>query len=288
MKHFIRNPILVAVLALTGTVMSTAIHAQGELPASAGAGEKNAQPSRAQQLMGAIAPKLAQLTDDVLYGDVWERPQLSKRDRSLVTVSALVAMNRTDQLRSHLALARQHGVTQEELVEAITQLAFYTGWPNAVSAISVAKEVFAKDTPVVSAPSNQAITITRADSLPTTVGAPENFTGVVRVSSRFQREAPARAAGGIVSFEPGARTAWHSHPLGQTLIVTSGTGRVQHWGGKVQTIKPGDIVWIPPGVKHWHGATATEGMTHIAITESMNGKTTDWMEQVTAEQYAAK
>ena len=104
----------------------------------------SAQPTRAQQLMGGIAPKLADLTDNVLFGDVWERPQLSKRDRSLATVSALVAMNRPDQLRSHLVRARENGLTQEELVETITHLAFYSGWPNAVSAISVAREVFEK------------------------------------------------------------------------------------------------------------------------------------------------
>jgi len=102
-------------------------------------------PSRAQQLMGDIAPKLADLTDSVLFGDVWARPQLSRRDRSLVTVSALIAMNRPDQLRSHLALARQNGLTEEELVEAITHLAFYAGWPNAVAAVGVARDVFKKN-----------------------------------------------------------------------------------------------------------------------------------------------
>jgi 4-carboxymuconolactone decarboxylase len=102
----------------------------------------SAQPSRAQQLMGDIAPKLAQLTDSVLFGDVWARPGLSRRDRSLATVSALIAMNRPDQLRSHLALARTNGVTRDELVEAITHLAFYTGWPNAITAVTVAREVF--------------------------------------------------------------------------------------------------------------------------------------------------
>lgn len=101
------------------------------------------QPTRAQQLMGDVAPKLAQLTDDVLFGDVWARPGLSRRDRSLVTVSALIALNRPDQLRSHVALARDNGVTQEELVEALTQLAFYTGWPNAVTAVGVVRDVFA-------------------------------------------------------------------------------------------------------------------------------------------------
>lgn len=112
-------------------------------PAQQLAGEGK-PPSRAQQLMGDIAPKMAELTDKVLYGDIWERPQLSKRDRSLVTVSALVAMHRPDQLKSHLLLARQNGVSEEELVEALTHLAFYTGWPNAVSALAVAKEVFRK------------------------------------------------------------------------------------------------------------------------------------------------
>lgn len=110
-----------------------------EAPAMAKTGQ-----TRAQQLMGDVAPKLAELTDSVLFGDVWERPGLAKRDRSLVKISALIAMNRPDQLRSHLALARQNGVTETEIVEAITHLAFYAGWPNAVSAVAVAREVFAQ------------------------------------------------------------------------------------------------------------------------------------------------
>ncbi|MCY1261907.1 4-carboxymuconolactone decarboxylase [compost metagenome] len=126
---------------LLAVASMSAGHAQSVQPA-AGAAAGNKPPSRAQQLMGGIAPKMAELTDNVLYGDIWERPQLSKRDRSLITVSALIAMNRPDQLRSHLVLARQNGVTQEELIEAITHLAFYSGWPNSVTAIAVAKEVF--------------------------------------------------------------------------------------------------------------------------------------------------
>ena len=114
------------------------------LPAAQGTQNAKQEPSAAQKLMGDIAPKMAQLTDKVLFGDVWERPGLSKRDRSLVTVSALIAMNRPDQLRSHLALARQNGLTEEQLIEAITHLAFYSGWPNAVTAVGVAREVFAK------------------------------------------------------------------------------------------------------------------------------------------------
>jgi 4-carboxymuconolactone decarboxylase len=126
-------------------VASMPAQAQGSPPEPASSVPASPQQSRAQQLMGDIAPKLADLTDTVLFGDVWARPQLSRRDRSLVTVSALIAMNRPDQLRSHLALARQNGLTEEELVEAITHLAFYAGWPNAVSAIPVAREVFKKN-----------------------------------------------------------------------------------------------------------------------------------------------
>lgn len=123
---------------LVGPLLAAGALCAGE-PAAAQA------PSRAQQLMGDIAPKLAELTDEVLLGDVWERPQLSKRDRSLVTVAALVALNRPEQLRSHIALARRNGVTETEIVEAITQLAFYSGWPNAITAVGVAREVFASD-----------------------------------------------------------------------------------------------------------------------------------------------
>jgi 4-carboxymuconolactone decarboxylase len=121
---------------LVGTMVVPAYAQQQETPSM------GTQQSRAQQLMGDIAPKLAELTDNVLFGDIWERSGLSKRDRSLVTVSALIALNRPDQLRSHLALARRNGVTETEIVEAITHLAFYSGWPNAVSAVGVAREVF--------------------------------------------------------------------------------------------------------------------------------------------------
>jgi 4-carboxymuconolactone decarboxylase len=138
MKYIVRNLTLASVLLAGG--LSAVAHARAQTAQCSG----NAQPSRAQQLMGIIAPKLAELTDKVLYGDIWERPQLSKRDRSLITVAALITINRPDQLRSHFALARQNGVTEDELIETITHLAFYAGWPNAVTAISVAKDVFQK------------------------------------------------------------------------------------------------------------------------------------------------
>lgn len=127
--------------------------------------------------------------------------------------------------------------------------------------------------------------ITRSGSLPSAKGPAEYFTGAVRIDSRFQRGAPARVGGATVTFEPGARTAWHTHPLGQTLIVTSGRGWVQVWGGPVEEINAGDIVWFPPGEKHWHGATASTAMTHIAIAEVLDGKNVEWMEHVTDAQY---
>ena len=140
---------------------------------------------------------------------------------------------------------------------------------------------------MAAAPEDKAIVITRSEAQTPRQGAAENFTGTVRVDQAFQASAPGRISGARVTFEPGARTAWHSHPLGQTLIVTSGVGRVQRWGDPVDEIRPGDVVWIPAGQKHWHGASPTTGMTHIAIVERLDGKSVDWMEKVTDEQYAA-
>jgi quercetin dioxygenase-like cupin family protein len=129
------------------------------------------------------------------------------------------------------------------------------------------------------------MTITRSGERTPGRGPEANFTGSVSVEPLFPVNPPSRSSGGSVTFEPGARSAWHTHPLGQTLIVTAGTGWVQQEGGEKQMIKPGDVVWTPPGVKHWHGATATDGMTHIAIQESLNGKNVEWMEKVSDEQY---
>jgi quercetin dioxygenase-like cupin family protein len=137
-----------------------------------------------------------------------------------------------------------------------------------------------------SAEPDKAVSVTRVGTNPSMAGPSSNFTGAVRVDSRFSATAPAKVGGGTVTFEPGARTAWHTHPLGQTLIVTAGVGLVQHWDGEVQEIRPGDIAWIPPGVKHWHGAAPATGMSHIAISETLDGKSVEWMEHVTDEQYA--
>lgn len=129
--------------------------------------------------------------------------------------------------------------------------------------------------------------ITRVGSQASNKGPADWFTGTVRIDPLFQADAPARVAGASVTFEPGARTAWHTHPLGQTLIVTAGCGRVQREGGPVEEIRPGDVVWFPPNEKHWHGAALTTAMTHIAVQEALEGKVVEWMEKVEDAQYQA-
>jgi 4-carboxymuconolactone decarboxylase len=139
---------------------------------------------------------------------------------------------------------------------------------------------------VAQIPSSQSITILRSGSQPSRQVLAGNFTGSVRVDPLFQANAPARASGSLVTFEPGARTAWHTHPLGQVLIVTTGVGRVQRWGDPIEDIRQGDVVWIPPGQKHWHGAAPQSSMAHIAISESLDGESVEWMEKVSDAQYS--
>jgi quercetin dioxygenase-like cupin family protein len=127
--------------------------------------------------------------------------------------------------------------------------------------------------------------IKRSGSQHSRPGPSEYFTGDVRIAPLFEAPEPARGMGASVTFQPGGRTAWHTHPLGQTLIVVAGSGRAQRWGGPVEEIRPGDVVWFPPGEKHWHGASPTDAMTHIAIQEKQDGKGVEWMEKVSDEQY---
>jgi quercetin dioxygenase-like cupin family protein len=154
-----------------------------------------------------------------------------------------------------------------------------------VAACAVAKPVIAR---VLNANTEQRSAfkeITRAGSQPSRAGPAEYFTGTVRVDPVFPVREPGRVSSASVTFEPGARTAWHTHPLGQTLIVTSGLGWVQAEGGPVEEVRPGDVVWFPPGQRHWHGATPTTAMTHLAIQETLNGKNVDWLEKVGDAQY---
>jgi quercetin dioxygenase-like cupin family protein len=131
----------------------------------------------------------------------------------------------------------------------------------------------------------QQMTIARAGTQASAKGPAQNFTGSVRVDPLFGAHAPSTTAGAYVTFEPGARSAWHTHPAGQVLVVTAGVGRVQQWGGPVQEIRPGDVIWTPPGVKHWHGAASATALTHLAIQDAVDGKTVAWLEKVDDEQY---
>jgi quercetin dioxygenase-like cupin family protein len=133
-----------------------------------------------------------------------------------------------------------------------------------------------------------SIQVSRSGSSPSTSAPDENFTGQVRIDALFPVSGPAAVSAGSITFEPGARSAWHTHPAGQALVVTAGLGWVQQWGGPVQEIRPGDVVWIPPGVKHWHGASAATAMTHTAIQATIDGRNVGWMEKVSDEQYRGK
>jgi quercetin dioxygenase-like cupin family protein len=154
-----------------------------------------------------------------------------------------------------------------------------------LAALAAARDGGAQMLTVPTQRRNGTMEIKRSGSQPSRQGPADYFTGAVRLDPLFQPSDPARVSGSSVTFEPGARTAWHTHPLGQTLIVTAGCGWAQRVGGPIEQIRPGDVVWFPPGEKHWHGATPTTAMTHIAIQEVLNGKAVDWMEKVSDEQY---
>ncbi|WP_020179947.1 cupin domain-containing protein [Methylopila sp. M107] len=150
--------------------------------------------------------------------------------------------------------------------------------------MALAASTLAAGGPVVADETNR-VTVQRAGSLPAQAGPDAYFTGSVRIDQPFKGAGDARVSGATVTFQPGARTAWHTHPLGQTLLIVSGAGRVQQDGQPIQEIKPGDVVWIPAGVKHWHGAAPDSAMSHVAIAEALDGKVVDWMEKVTDAQY---
>ncbi len=236
-----------------------------------------APPAAIDGLMRPVAPALAELTKRVVFGDLWHRTDLSPRDRSLATVAGLIAAGDIAQLPAYITRALLEGVTPAQLGEAVTHLAFYVGWARATAVV-----------PLLSAAEQAAtaasLVVTRAGS-DRTPGPASHFTGQVSVMASFHGTGATRIRGSSVSFAPGARTNWHTHPLGQTLIVTQGHAWVQQEGGPVLVLGPGDTVSIPPGVRHWHGAPPDEAMTHIAVTEAHDSKTVDWLDPVTDAQY---
>jgi quercetin dioxygenase-like cupin family protein/alkylhydroperoxidase/carboxymuconolactone decarboxylase family protein YurZ len=246
----------------------------------------------------AFSPAIDAFLKGHLFGDVLGRDNLDVQSREIATISALATLEGVDpQLTSHFNVGLNVGLTEPQLSGVTFAIDDAVGKARGDNARHVLAQVIGKR-PAGSRPSTELPTgrgssaeariSIRARQQQLVESAPlEHFKGSVRVQRLFHASAPARASGASVTFEPGARTAWHTHPLGQTLVVTAGTGWVQQWGEAAKAIGEGDVVWIPPRVKHWHGATATTAMTHLAVQERLEDTTVEWMEQVSDEQYRA-
>ncbi len=232
--------------------------------------------------LGELAPKFAQLNDDVLFGEVWSREdKLSLRDRSMITISALMAQGLFPQLKSHFVLGKKHGVTKKEAVEIVTQIAFYAGWPKAWSAFSLINEVY----------SDESITEIHGGAFG--MGAPnEEFAQYFKGNSYLKpltQKGESAVFLANVTFEPACRNNWHIHHAtsggGQILICVEGEGWYQEEGKKAQSLKLGDVVVIPANVKHWHGAKKDSWFSHIAVEVPGENTKTEWCEEVSDEQY---
>ncbi len=251
--------------------------------------EAEAEATRAASVarnVAPVAPKLASDTDEVLFADLWLRPGLVPRDRSLVTVAALIAMGQAEQLGFHLNRALDNGLTPEQSGEALRHIAYYVGWPRAMSAVPVVRATLEARAAAAEPAAEAPISIVRGAEASRADGPAEWFSGAVKIGPGFQASDPARLGGALVTFEAGARTAWHTHPLGQTLYVTAGRVWTQRDGDAPRSAGPGDIIQIPPNVRHWHGASDTEAGSHFAIAEALDGSAVTWMEPVSDAQYA--
>ncbi len=237
-----------------------------------------------------FTPAIDRFLKSHLFGDIFGRNNLDFQSREIATISALANIEGLNpQMRSHFRVAFNTGLTEAQLRSLISVIESKFGKKQADIASAVLGDVLSgmgKVSTNGQAEQNpQKRVITRSGSQPSRKGPAEWFTGFVRIDTPFQARDPAHFRGASVSFEPGARTAWHAHPMGQLLIVTSGTGRVQRWGDRADEIREGDVVWILPLQKHWHGAAPDTAMTHIAILEPLDGKSTEWMEKVNDEHY---
>jgi 4-carboxymuconolactone decarboxylase len=247
----------------------------------------------------AFCPAIDTFLKAHLFGDILGRDNLDVQTREVATISALAGLGGVNpQLRSHFNVGLNAGLTEEQLSTLVAVVSSKVGKKQGDNAsevlASVLKERRTKPPPATVEPPRAGVEgntprmeVRRKGDQPPSQGPVEHFSGAVRVEPLFQAPAPARGVGANVTFERGARTAWHTHPLGQTLVVTAGEGLVQSWGGPVRRIRAGDVVWCPPGEKHWHGATPTTAMTHIAIVEAADGKTVQWMEKLTDAEYRA-
>jgi 4-carboxymuconolactone decarboxylase len=236
-----------------------------------------------------FAPAIDRFLKGHLFGDIFGRDILDFQTREIATLSALANMEGLNpQLLGHFKASLNIGLTQAQITDLISVIESRVGKKQADNAREVFNGVVNNElssSPQQTESVEQKIIVTQKKSLLAMKGSADNFTGAVDIDTLFKAPAPSNFGGGRVAFEPGARTAWHTHELGQLLIVTSGTGMVQSWGGEVQEIREGDVVWIPPHQKHWHGAATNTPMTHIAIVEYLNGNSAQWMEKVSDEQY---
>jgi alkylhydroperoxidase/carboxymuconolactone decarboxylase family protein YurZ/quercetin dioxygenase-like cupin family protein len=230
--------------------------------------------------LGAFAPKFAELNDDVLFGEVWSREsRLSSRDRSLITVTALMTSGILDSsLAFHLGKAKENGVTKTEIAEALTHLAFYSGWPKAWAAFGMAKEVWTE---------NEEKSKPQSGIFP--LGEPNGAFAQYFVGQSYLHMLTKDVPIFNVTFEPGCRNNWHIHKAssggGQLLLCTLGRGWYQEWGKEAQTLNPGDAITIPAGVKHWHGASKDSWFAHLAVEVPGEEKGTEWCESVSADEY---
>ena len=228
-----------------------------------------------RSILGEFAPKFAELNDDILFGEIWSREtELSPRDRSMITVASLISGGNFEQLEHHLNFAKKNGVTGTEIAEIITHLSFYVGWPKAWSAFNLAKEIF------ISGDTQAALgnrTVFPKGELITN----GLFIGDAYLQMLVLPEAPHNTAVANVTFAPGARNNWHSHDIGQFLLVTGGIGYYQEEGNTAQQLGPGVVISIPADVKHWHGAGSHDWFVHIAITPG----DTKWFEALTDSEY---
>ena len=228
-----------------------------------------------RNVLGEFAPKFAELNDDVLFGEVWSREsELSARDRSMITVAALISGGNFEQLTHHLNTAKQNGVTKKEISEVITHLAFYVGWPKAWSAFNLAKEIFIEDDDRISL--SNSVIFPKGELI--TNGL---FIGDTYLHILIPPESPHNTAVANVTFSPGARNNWHAHDVGQFLLVTGGAGYYHEEGKSAQLLGVGDVVNIPANVKHWHGAAPDDWFVHIAVTPGE----TQWFEALEDDEY---
>ena len=262
-------------IALTLLMITPMANAQTKIKQTAG-----------REQLGDFAPKFAELNDDVLFGEVWSRTdKLGLRDRSMVTITALVSSGITDSsLTYHLQTAQKNGITRTEIAEILTQIGFYAGWPKAWAAFRLAKDVWTEETEAA----DEKAKFEQEMIFP--IGKPNDAYAQYFIGQSYLAPVSSEQVGiNNVTFEPGCRNNWHIHHAtkggGQLLVCVAGTGWYQEWGKPARLLHPGDVVNIPTGVKHWHGATVDSWFAHLAIEVPGEKTSNEWLEPVTNEEY---